>query len=100
MDGGFNGGRGVGEVWAWEGVGAGDGGEFSHGALEAAEGVADVEDEAEALGEEEFGGDDGVWVHGEAFGEGAEGDEAVFCFGGEEKTAGHDVARVVDHGGV
>ncbi len=78
-----------------------EGHELHDAAFEAAVGVADVEGEPEALGEEEFGGDDVFGgCFGEFGGEGAEGDVVVFGFGGEEEGGGHDFFGVVCHGGV
>lgn len=88
---------GIREMRARDGLAAGHGGELGQGALEAAERVADVEGEAEGLGEQELRGDDGVLGHGEFLGEGGEHEGVVFGFGGEIQTARHDVARVVDH---
>lgn len=76
--------------------------EFHDASFEAAEGVSDVEGEAEALHDEELGGDYVFFccVAGDSGCELSQGHVVVVCFCGEEERAGHDGFGVVGHWGV
>lgn len=96
------GGLGLLEVWCWLALALGYGAEFHDAAFEAAEGVAHVEGEAEALHDEKFWGDYVVCggLARDAFGELPQGEVVVVGFGGEEEGTRHDLFGVVGHRGV
>ena len=80
------------EVWCWLAHALRYGLEFHDAAFEAAEGVSDVEGEAEALHDQKLRLDYvfQCWAAGDYFCELAEGEVVVVCFCGEEEGAEHD----------